>query len=160
MGCVYQRFNRVICWAPFTWAEEAYRSEEAIGRYGFDDLEDLSVAQDEEAGTDLNPFPLKRLLLGIRDQAATSTTRLCLSRAARVTCAAWGGEHIPDHGLISKTNTRQARILTALVGRSGSIIPTREITAGSRDGKQIIGVAARLEVMVEFTKRRESAFAV
>ena len=39
MGEVYQRFNRVICWAPFTWAEEAYRSEEDIGRYGFDDEE-------------------------------------------------------------------------------------------------------------------------
>ena len=30
MGEVYQRFNRVICWAPFTWAEEAYRSEEDV----------------------------------------------------------------------------------------------------------------------------------
>ena len=37
MGDVYQRWNRVICWAPFTWAEEAYRSEEDVGKYGFDD---------------------------------------------------------------------------------------------------------------------------
>ena len=37
MGDVYQRWNRVICWAPFTWAEEAYRSEEDVGIYGFDD---------------------------------------------------------------------------------------------------------------------------
>ena len=36
MGVVYQRFNRVICWAPYTWAEEAYRSEEDVGRHGFD----------------------------------------------------------------------------------------------------------------------------
>ena len=36
MGEVYQRFNRVICWAPFTWAEEAYRSEEDVGEYGFE----------------------------------------------------------------------------------------------------------------------------
>ena len=34
---VYQRFGRVICWAPFTWAETAYRSTEDIGDYGFDD---------------------------------------------------------------------------------------------------------------------------
>lgn len=39
MGDVYQRFNRVFCWAPFTWAEEAYRSEEDIGQYGFEDDE-------------------------------------------------------------------------------------------------------------------------
>ena len=39
MGSVYQRFDRVICWAPFTWAEEAYRTEEDIGQYGFDDEE-------------------------------------------------------------------------------------------------------------------------
>ena len=39
MGDVYQRFNRVICWAPFTWAEEAYKSEEDIGQYGFEDEE-------------------------------------------------------------------------------------------------------------------------
>ena len=37
MGDVYQRWDRVICWAPFTWAEEAYRSEEDVGKYGFDD---------------------------------------------------------------------------------------------------------------------------
>ena len=37
MGAVYQRWNRVICWAPFTWAEEAYRSEEDVDEYGFDD---------------------------------------------------------------------------------------------------------------------------
>ena len=37
MGDVYQRWNRVICWAPFTWADEAYRSEEDVGEYGFDD---------------------------------------------------------------------------------------------------------------------------
>ena len=37
MGAVYQRWNRVICWAPFTWADEAYRSEEDVGEYGFDD---------------------------------------------------------------------------------------------------------------------------
>ena len=37
MGDVYQRGDRVICWAPFTWAEEAYRSEEDVGKYGFDD---------------------------------------------------------------------------------------------------------------------------
>ena len=37
MGAVYQRWTRVICWAPFTWAEEAYRSEEDVGKYGFDD---------------------------------------------------------------------------------------------------------------------------
>ena len=37
MGVVYQRYNRVICWAPFTWAEEAYRREEDVGEYGFDD---------------------------------------------------------------------------------------------------------------------------
>ena len=36
MGTVYQRFGRVICWAPFTWAEEAYRSEEDIGEYGYE----------------------------------------------------------------------------------------------------------------------------
>lgn len=36
MGAVHQRFNRVICWAPFTWAEEAYRSHEDVGEYGFD----------------------------------------------------------------------------------------------------------------------------
>ena len=35
-GCVYERFGRVICWAPFTWAEEAYRSEEDIHRHGFE----------------------------------------------------------------------------------------------------------------------------
>ena len=39
MGDVYQRFSRVICWAPFTWAEEVYRSEEDIGQYGFEDEE-------------------------------------------------------------------------------------------------------------------------
>ena len=37
MGEAHQRFGRVICWAPFTWAEEAYRSEEDIGEYGFED---------------------------------------------------------------------------------------------------------------------------
>ena len=37
MGAVYQRWSRVICWAPFTWAEEAYRSEEDVGKYGFED---------------------------------------------------------------------------------------------------------------------------
>ena len=37
MGSVYQRFNRIICWAPFTWAEEVYKSDEDIGQYGFDD---------------------------------------------------------------------------------------------------------------------------
>ena len=37
MGDVYQRWTRVICWAPFTWAEEAYRSHEDVGKYGFDD---------------------------------------------------------------------------------------------------------------------------
>lgn len=37
MGDVYQRGSRVICWAPFTWAEEAYRSKEDVGKYGFDD---------------------------------------------------------------------------------------------------------------------------
>ena len=36
MGHVYQRFNRVICWAPYTWGEEAYRSEEDVGEYGFE----------------------------------------------------------------------------------------------------------------------------
>ena len=36
MGDVYQRFNRVICWAPFTWGEEAYRSEEDVGEHGWD----------------------------------------------------------------------------------------------------------------------------
>lgn len=36
MGHVYQRFKRTICWAPFTWAEEAYRSEEDVGEYGYD----------------------------------------------------------------------------------------------------------------------------
>ena len=36
LGHVYQRFSRVICWAPYTWAEEAYRSNEDIGRYGFE----------------------------------------------------------------------------------------------------------------------------
>ena len=35
-GHVYQRFSRVICWAPYTWAEEAYRSNEDVGRYGFE----------------------------------------------------------------------------------------------------------------------------
>ena len=39
MGSVYHRFGRVICWAPFTWAEEAYRSDEDIGQYGFEDEE-------------------------------------------------------------------------------------------------------------------------
>ena len=38
MGDVYQRWNRVICWAPFTWAEEAYRSQEDVGKYGFDEV--------------------------------------------------------------------------------------------------------------------------
>lgn len=37
IGHVYQRFDRVICWAPYTWAEEAYRSQNDVGRYGFDD---------------------------------------------------------------------------------------------------------------------------
>lgn len=37
MGDVYQRWDRVICWAPFTWAEEAYRSHEDVGPYGFED---------------------------------------------------------------------------------------------------------------------------
>ena len=36
VGEVYQRFGRVICWAPFTWAEEAYRSEEDVGEFGFE----------------------------------------------------------------------------------------------------------------------------
>ena len=36
-GSVYQRFNRVICWAPCIWAEEAYRSEEDVGEFGFED---------------------------------------------------------------------------------------------------------------------------
>ena len=36
LGHVYQRSGRVICWAPYTWAEEAYRSNEDIGRYGFE----------------------------------------------------------------------------------------------------------------------------
>ena len=36
MGCVYNRYGRVICWAPFTWAEEAYRSTDDIGEYGFE----------------------------------------------------------------------------------------------------------------------------
>ena len=36
LGHVYQRFNRVICWAPYTWAEEAYRSEEDVGEYGWE----------------------------------------------------------------------------------------------------------------------------
>ena len=38
MGDVYQRWDRVICWAPFTWAEEAYRSQEDVGKYGFDEV--------------------------------------------------------------------------------------------------------------------------
>ena len=37
MGAVYQRWDRVICWAPFTWADEAYRSHEDVGPYGFED---------------------------------------------------------------------------------------------------------------------------
>lgn len=36
LGHVYQRSGRVICWAPYTWAAEAYRSNEDIGRYGFE----------------------------------------------------------------------------------------------------------------------------
>ena len=36
IGAAYQRYNRVICWAPFTWAEEAYRSHEDVGEFGFD----------------------------------------------------------------------------------------------------------------------------
>lgn len=39
MGAFYQRFNRVICWAPFIWGEEAYISNEDVGEYGWDDLE-------------------------------------------------------------------------------------------------------------------------
>ena len=38
MGKVYLRWNTVICWAPFTWAEEAYISEEDVGEYGFDEV--------------------------------------------------------------------------------------------------------------------------
>ena len=37
MGAVYQRWDRVICWAPFTWADEAYRSHKDVGPYGFED---------------------------------------------------------------------------------------------------------------------------
>ena len=37
MGHVYNRFNRVICWAPFMWAEEAYRSTDDIDEFGFED---------------------------------------------------------------------------------------------------------------------------
>ena len=36
-GHVYNRWDRVICWAPFIWAEEAYRSEEDVGEFGFED---------------------------------------------------------------------------------------------------------------------------
>ena len=36
MGMVYQRFSRVVCWAPFLWADEAYLSCEDVGDYGFD----------------------------------------------------------------------------------------------------------------------------
>ena len=36
LGHVYQRFGRVICWAPYIWAEEAYRSEEDVGKWGFE----------------------------------------------------------------------------------------------------------------------------
>ena len=66
LGHVYQRFRRVICWAPYTWAEEAYRSEEDVGRYGFETdgerrrhFEKIGVALREwvarkkEAGVDL-----------------------------------------------------------------------------------------------------------
>ena len=37
MGDVYQRWDRVICWAPYTWAEEAYWSVDDVGPYGFED---------------------------------------------------------------------------------------------------------------------------
>ena len=37
MGPLYNRFNRVICWSPFLWGEEAYRSTDDIGEYGFED---------------------------------------------------------------------------------------------------------------------------
>ena len=66
LGHVYQRFSRVICWAPYTWAEEAYRSNEDIGRYGFETdgqrrrhFEKIGaalrawVAQKEKAGVDV-----------------------------------------------------------------------------------------------------------
>ncbi|MYJ73709.1 MAG: hypothetical protein F4089_00860 [Gammaproteobacteria bacterium] len=36
LGHVYQRFSWVIGWAPYTWAEEAYRSEEDVGKYGLE----------------------------------------------------------------------------------------------------------------------------
>ena len=39
MGHAYNRFNRVICWAPFVWAEEAYRSTEDVDEWGFEDDE-------------------------------------------------------------------------------------------------------------------------
>ena len=39
LGHVYQRFGRVICWAPFIWVEEVYRNEEDIGKYGFENEE-------------------------------------------------------------------------------------------------------------------------
>lgn len=66
LGHVYQRFGRVICWAPFIWAEEVYRSNEDIGKYAFENEEQrcrhfrkigqaLSewVARKKRAGVDL-----------------------------------------------------------------------------------------------------------
>ena len=69
LGSVFQRFNRVICWAPCIWAEKAYRSEEDVGEFGFDDDRQRRrhfekngvalrewVAQKKEAGVDLALF--------------------------------------------------------------------------------------------------------
>ena len=36
MAHVYNRWNRVICWAPFTWGDTVYVSHEDCGEYGFE----------------------------------------------------------------------------------------------------------------------------
>ncbi len=39
MAHVYNRWNRVICWAPFIWGDTVYVSHEDCGEYGFEDDE-------------------------------------------------------------------------------------------------------------------------
>ena len=76
MGDVYQRWDRVICWAPFTWAEEAYRSHEDVGAYGFDDEGSASAISRRSA---------RRSATGCGASRKTASTSPCCGTRTRTT---------------------------------------------------------------------------
>lgn len=64
MGDVYQRFGRVICWAPFTWGKEIYYSEADIGEYGFE-TDGERMRHFEKIGAALREWVVRKKAAGV-----------------------------------------------------------------------------------------------